>query len=43
MRLRHMGLNYLNLVGKHVTGMCDGCMVKETDEHVFYCQLYGGV
>ena len=31
----------LNLIGKHDTGLCDGCMVKETEDHVLlYCELY---
>ena len=37
-----MGLNSsLKLIGYHGTGLCNGCMVEETVEHVLlFCEMY---
>ena len=42
MRLGHVGLySSSHFIGKHGTGMCNGCMVAETVEHVLlYCETY---
>ena len=35
LRLGHSALNKtMNLIGKHPTGLCEGCQVEETVEHV---------
>lgn len=39
--LGHTGLNTsLKLIVKHGTGMCYGCMVEETVEHILFCGMY---
>ncbi|KAI2644871.1 putative RNA-directed DNA polymerase from transposon BS [Labeo rohita] len=42
LRLGHTGLNAtLNIIGKHPTGLCDWCGVRETVEHVLIqCNKY---
>ncbi len=42
LRLGHTGLNStLHIIGKHPTGLCDWCGVKETVEHVIIqCKGY---
>ena len=43
LRLGHSALNKtMNLIGKHRTGLCEGCQVEETVEHVLMnCSGYG--
>ncbi|KAI2663026.1 Gag-Pol polyprotein [Labeo rohita] len=42
LRLGHTGLNStLNIIGKHPTGLCDWCGIRETVEHVLIqCNRY---
>ena len=42
LRLGHSALNKTKgLIGKHPTGLCEGCQVEETVEHVLmYCSDY---
>lgn len=44
LRLRHCALNKtLNMVGKHQTGLCEGCQEEESVKHVaMSCRRFRG-
>ena len=45
LRLGHCALNKtLKMIGKHQTGMCEGCQEEESVEHeLLHCRTYIGV